>query len=114
MEGKNGKMNLSKKTYSCVTLKSLIEKGYFKPDAKFSDSGIDKDKAIIKISTLNGVSDYELIENPGSNECSYYKVNKEFDSVGVPAETELDNQSVKFDTNISNVNKTRDIYIIWI
>ena len=106
----DGNMNLTKKTYSCVTLKSLIEKGYFKTDVKFSDSKIDIDKAVIKISTFNGVSDYEIINNPTADTCAYYKMNKDFESVGVPAEAELDNQSVKFDTNISNVNKTRDIY----
>ena len=106
----DGLMNSAKTTYSCVTLKSLIEKGYFKPDVKFSDSEIDVNKAIIKISTFNGVSNYEMITNPSSDDCSFYRLEKNFENIGVPTETELDNQSVKFDTNISNVNKIRYIY----
>ena len=106
----DGNLNTTKKTYSCVTLKTLIQKGFFKTDAKFSDSEIDIEKAVIKITTVNGVSEYKLITNPTSEDCNYYKLDKEFDSIGVPVETELDNQSIKFNTSISNVKKNRDIY----
>lgn len=99
----------TKKTYSCVTLKSLIEKGYFKNDVNFSKTEITKEDTIIKISTVDGVTNYEIINDYDSdNVCKYYKMNTDFDSVStVTAET---NNSITFDSSVSNIEKKKDLY----
>ena len=58
--------------YSCVSVKSLVDMGYYKPDVEFANSGLSKEKSVVKIvQKSNGVISYELIEDftKNSSDC---------------------------------------------
>ena len=98
--------------YSCVTLQSLIDMGYFKSDVNFSDTQITKKDTIVRISTVDGVTDYEILNGYDKDKvCTYYKLNKDFDSVSTVNSSSLDDdKDISFESSVSNVNRTKDLY----
>lgn len=98
--------------YSCVSLKSIIERGYFKSDVNFSESKITKEDTIVKITTVNGVTDYEILNDYDEDDvCTYYKLNKDFDNIStINNSSDDDNNVVSFSSTVSNVVKKKDLY----
>lgn len=86
--------------YSCVKLKSIIEQGYFKNDVTFKNYD---ENTIIKVETIKGVTSYKILED-SSDECNYYKLNKNFDSIKtVNTDISENDTSISFESSISNV-----------
>ena len=81
-------------------LKSIIEQGYFKNDVTFKNYD---ENTIIKVETIKGVTSYKILED-SSDECNYYKLNKNFDSIKtVNTDISENDTSISFESSISNV-----------
>ncbi len=102
---KNGQTTL----YSCVTLKSLIEGGYLD---EINSKNVNEN-TIIKISTINGVTNYEILTNDDDDICTYYKLNKKFENISTVTDVIDDNKNfISFGSEIHSINKNEDIYAL--
>ncbi|MEE3342837.1 MAG: vWA domain-containing protein [Bacilli bacterium] len=103
-----------KTRYSCISIMSLINKGYYKHNTSFLNKELTKENTVVKVKEKNGIANYEFIKNYKKDEdCIYYDLLNEINN-----DTELiinnddDNNKISVTTNVQNNSNNKNSYIL--
>ena len=87
--------------YSCISVQSLIDKGYYKSNVEFSNDNINTSTVVKIMEQKNGVTDYDITTSSDS-ECGYANYSASMDNYSF---TKKSNDGlVVFSGNIKNNN----------
>jgi len=81
-------------TKSCVSIQSLINKGFYKDNIKFFNENLDINKSVVEITKVDGISSYELINDYNyERDCLYNIYENKFskDSIEISYDENGDN-----------------------
>lgn len=97
--------------YSCISVKSLIDMGYYKGNISFLNEKLTKENTVIKVKEINKVPSYELITNyTKDKDCIYYDYTSTLENdTEIKLNNQDENNNIQLDTKIikqSNNNYT--------
>lgn len=97
--------------YSCISVKSLINMGYYKGDISFLNEKLTKENTIIKVKDINKVPSFELITNyTKDKDCIYYDYTTNLDDdTEIKLNNQDENNSIQLDTKITKQNNNNYI-----
>ena len=100
--------------YSCISIKSLIDMGYYKGNVSFLNEELTKENAVVKIKEVNGVASYEVVAPyVKDQDCVYYYVSNEIsDNTNIVLKDGDDDNTISFDTRISKITNSKNSYLL--
>lgn len=100
--------------HSCISIMSLINKGYYKNNTSFLDKEITKENAVVKVKDKNGIIDYKFIKNYKKDEdCIYYDLENEIENgTKLVINNDDSNNKVTVTTDVKKNSSKKNSYII--
>ena len=97
------------KKYSCVSVQTLIDIGYYKQSVDFIDKKIKTDSAIKIVMEKNGVINYELVSISSKGDCTFINTTSHIDKTDIDIS---DTEDVVLKAKISPIQNVKNNYYL--